>query len=810
VQTLPAAAPTDFSGRAQPSFNKNFSLLIENLHANTAKGWENFIFTDNPRQVERFHAIFDDLEAAVRFEPVMKAIHEGFVDPALGIVCYTDHQLFQRHHHYRLRQGFTADKALNLKMLRELQPGDFVVHIDHGIGKYSGLEKITVNGHTQESVRIFYKNNDVLYVSINALHKISRYTGKDGTPPVLSKLGADAWQQLKQRTKKKVKDIARELIKLYALRKATPGHSFPPDNYLQAELEASFVFEDTPDQEKATQDVKADMMKPWPMDRLICGDVGFGKTEVAIRAAFKAVSDGKQVAILVPTTILALQHYKTFSERLADFKLQIDYINRFKSAKERRETVEKARAGKLDILIGTHALLGKDMAFKDLGLLIIDEEQKFGVAAKEKLRKLKVNVDTLTLTATPIPRTLQFSLMAARDLSIIRTPPPNRQPIHTEVRVLQEEVIKDAIYKEIQRGGQVFFVHNRVKSLPDVAALLQRLCPDADITTAHGQMEADQLETALLDFIDKKYDVLVCTNIIETGLDIPNANTMIINNAHEFGLSDLHQLRGRIGRSNKKAYCYLFTPPTSTLTQDARKRLRTIEEYSDLGSGFEIAMRDLDIRGAGNLLGAEQSGFIADIGYEAFQRILEEAVQELKESDFKEVFQDTSTAVQTFVRDVTIDTDVEMHLPSEYVSSVQERLSLYTALDQLETEPDLKAFADQLRDRFGKIPQPTMELFEGLRLRWVARELGFERIILKDGKLRCYFLENPQSAYYDSPLFQRLFRWLGSEGARTGLQLKKSTRSLIMVKDQVRSLLAARKVLEQLRASALPARVVTT
>ncbi len=809
-RNLPVAAPIDFSGRAQPSFNKNFSLLIENLNANTAKGWENFIFTDNPRQVERFHAIFDDLGAEVRFEPVMKAIHEGYVDPVSGIACYTDHQLFQRHHHYRLRQGFTADKALNLKMLRELQPGDFVVHIDHGIGKYSGLEKITVNGHTQESVRIFYKNNDVLYVSINALHKISRYTGKDGTPPVLSKLGSEAWQQLKQRTKKKVKDIARELIKLYAMRKATPGHSFPADNYLQAELEASFVFEDTPDQEKATQDVKADMMKPWPMDRLICGDVGFGKTEVAIRAAFKAVSDGKQVAILVPTTILALQHYKTFSERLADFKLQIDYINRFKTAKERRETIEKAKAGKLDILIGTHALLGKDMAFKDLGLLIIDEEQKFGVAAKEKLRKLKVNVDTLTLTATPIPRTLQFSLMAARDLSIIRTPPPNRQPIHTEIRVLQEEIIKDAIYKELQRGGQVFFVHNRVKSLPDVAALLQRLCPDADITTAHGQMEADQLETALLDFIDKKYDVLVCTNIIETGLDIPNANTMIINNAHEFGLSDLHQLRGRIGRSNKKAYCYLFTPPTSTLTQDARKRLRTIEEYSDLGSGFEIAMRDLDIRGAGNLLGAEQSGFIADIGYETFQRILEEAVQELKESDFREVFQDTGAAVQRFVRDVTIDTDVEMHLPSEYVSSVSERLSLYTALDQLETERELNTFEHQLRDRFGKIPQPTTELFEGLRLRWVARELGFERVILKDGKLRCYFLENPQSAYYDSPLFQCLFRWLGTDGARAGLHLKKSTRSLIMVKDQVRSLSAARKVLEQLRVSALPGQVAVS
>ncbi len=799
--------PILFNGKSQPSFNKNFSLLIENLNANTAEGIENFIFTDNPKQIERFYAIFEDLEAHVKFEPAMKAIHEGFVDMDLKIACYTDHQIFQRHHHYRLRQGFTADKALNLKLLRELQPGDFVVHIDHGVGKYSGLEKITVNDHTQESVRIFYKNNDVLYVSINSLHKISKYTGKDGTPPALSKLGSDAWQTLKNRTKKKVKDIAKELIKLYALRKAAPGHAFPPDNYLQAELESSFIYEDTPDQEKATIAVKEDMMKPYPMDRLICGDVGFGKTEVAIRGTFKAVTDGKQVAILVPTTILALQHYKTFSERLADFDLNIEYVNRFKTAAQKREIFQNTKEGKVDILIGTHALLSKDLKFKDLGLLVIDEEQKFGVSAKEKLRNFKVNVDTLTLTATPIPRTLQFSLMAARDLSIIRTPPPNRQPIHTEIRVMSEEIIKDAIYKEVYRGGQVFFVHNRVKTLADVAALIKRLCPDVDVAVAHGQMDSDKLESTLVDFIDKKFDVLVCTNIIETGLDIPNANTMIINDAHQFGLSDLHQLRGRIGRSNKKAYCYLFTPPISVLTHDARKRLKTIEEHSDLGSGFEIAMRDLDIRGAGNLLGAEQSGFIADIGYETFQRILEEAVQELKETDFKDVFKEELDKKRYYVRDVNIDTDVEMHIPDDYVSSISERLSLYTALDQLETETELEQFEAQLRDRFGRVPEPVLELFDGLRLRWAARELGFERIILKNNKLRCYFVENPQSPYYDSPVFQGVFQFIGSKGLQYGLSLKKSPRSLIMVKERVGNLQAAKKVLEMIHTKALAVNV---
>lgn len=806
IQSFNPSILQSYHSKTQPSFNKNFQLLGNNLRSNTEERIENFIFTDNPKQIERFHAIFEDMAEAVgsvKFEPVIKAIHEGFIDLDLKIACYTDHQIFQRHHHYKLRQGFTADKAVNVKLLRELQPGDFVVHIDHGVGKYSGLEKITVNGHTQESVRIFYKNNDVLYVGINSLHKISKYTGKDGTPPTLNKLGSDTWQTMKSKAKKKVKDIAKELIKLYALRKATPGHAFPPDNYLQAELEASFIYEDTPDQEKATIDVKEDMEKPYPMDRLICGDVGFGKTEVAIRAAFKAVTDGKQVAILVPTTILALQHYKTFSDRLAQFDLKIEYVNRFKSAKEKKEIFENTKLGKVDILIGTHALLSADLKFKDLGLLVIDEEQKFGVTAKEKLRNLKVNVDTLTLTATPIPRTLQFSLMAARDLSIIRTPPPNRQPIHTEIRVLHETLIKDAIYKEVHRGGQVFFVHNRVKTLADMAALIKRLCPDVDVATAHGQMESDHLESTLLDFIDKKYDVLVCTNIIETGLDIPNANTMIINNANEFGLSDLHQLRGRIGRSNKKAYCYLFAPPMSVLTHDARKRLKTIEEHNDLGSGFEIAMRDLDIRGAGNLLGSEQSGFIADIGYETFQRILEEAVQELKETDFKDVFKEDLEKRQAYVREVNVDTDVEMHIPSDYVSSTSERLLLYTAIDDIQSEDELQVFSENLKDRFGPVPEPVLELFDGLRLRWIARELGFERVILKDSKLRCYFVENPQSPFYDSKMFQQVFQYISTEGEKMQITVKKTPRSLVMARDGVRTLQGARKLLEGVKGKAV-------
>jgi transcription-repair coupling factor (superfamily II helicase) len=785
-----------FQAQPQPSFNKNFSLLIDHLKENQKRGLENYLFVENPKQVERFYSIFADLDANIHFHPITKAINEGFIDEDLKVACYTDHQIFERFHRYKLKQGFTKDQALNLRMLRELQPGDYVSHIDHGIGRYSGLEKIDINGHIQESVRLIYKNNDILYVSINTLHKISKYVGKEGTAPKLSKIGSDAWKTLKQRTKKKVKDIAKELIKLYAKRKAAEGFAFPPDGYLQNELEASFIYEDTPDQATATESVKEDMRKAYPMDRLICGDVGFGKTEIAVRAAFKAIVGGKQVAILVPTTILALQHYHTFNERLKEFGVNCEYLNRFKTTKQKKIIFEQLKKGEIDLIIGTHSLLNKQVGFKDLGLLVIDEEQKFGVAAKEKLRGLKINVDTLTLTATPIPRTLQFSLLSARDLSIIRTPPPNRQPIHTEVRIFSEELIKDSVDYEINRGGQVFFVHNRVKNLPDITAMLRRLCPDVDIAMAHGQLEPKELEKTLLDFIDHRYDVLVCTNIIETGLDIPNANTMIINNAHQFGMSDLHQLRGRVGRSNKKAFCYLFSPSLSTLTSEARKRLRTLEEFSDLGSGFQIAMRDLDIRGAGNLLGAEQSGFISDIGYETYQRILEEAVMELKETDYKDLFQEELEQKRQFVRDVQVDTDVEMLIPDAYITNIQERLSLYTQLDKLESEEKLVLFQQDLLDRFGKIPPQVNELFEGLRLRWSCRELGFERVILKNRKLRCYFVENPQSPFYESEIFQKIMSHLVTSGKKEGISLKQSNRHFIMIKDGIRSLTQANAVLK--------------
>lgn len=789
-----------YHSNPQPAFNKQFNLLIDNLQKNARNGIVNYLFTDNPRQVERFYSIFEDLKADVKFHPVICAIHEGFVDNDLKVACYTDHQIFERFHRYKLKQGYTKEMALNVRMLNELQPGDFVTHIDHGIGKYSGLEKININGHIQEAVRLIYKNNDILYVSINSLHKIAKYAGKDSTEPQVNKLGSEAWKNLKAKTKKKVKDIAKELIQLYAKRKASPGFAFAPDGYLQTELEASFIYEDTPDQLKATNEVKDDMLKDYPMDRLICGDVGFGKTEVAVRAAFKAILDKKQVAILCPTTILALQHHKTFSDRLKEFGVEADYLNRFRSAKERKEILERLKAGKIDLIIGTHALLSKEVVFKDLGLLVVDEEQKFGVAAKERLRHFKANVDTLTLTATPIPRTLQFSLMAARDLSVIRTPPPNRQPIHTEVRVFSEALIKEAIYYEVNRGGQVFFVHNRVKSLGDMTAMLQRLCPDVDFRMAHGQLELDRLEKTLVDFIDKQFDVLVSTNIIETGLDIPNANTIIITDAHHFGMSDLHQLRGRVGRSNRKAFCYLFCPPMSTLTSDARKRLRTIEEFSDLGSGFQIAMRDLDIRGAGNLLGAEQSGFIADIGFETFQRILDEAMRELKETEFKDLFEDELAKDPRYVGDIIIDTDVEMLIPSEYVSNITERLALYTELDAIETEEALEQYADKLRDRFGRLPVQVRELFEGLRLRWVCRKLGFERIILKNNKLRAYFVENPQSSFYETATFHAILAYVAKQGPAQGLSFKQSNKSFILVKDGVKSLKAAKGVLEGLLA----------
>jgi transcription-repair coupling factor (superfamily II helicase) len=776
----------EFNTKEQPSFNRQFDLLIKDLSQWEKKGFELFIFAENPKQLERLHSIFEDLKAEINFTPLANDIHRGFIDEDLKVVCYTDHQVFQRYHKYKVKQAYNKNKALTLRTLRELQPGDYVTHIDHGVGTYSGLQKIEINGKLQEAVRIIYKDNDILYVNINSLHKISKYTGKEGTVPKINKIGSDAWQKLKEKTKTKVKEIAFDLIQLYAERKAQQGFAFTPDNYMQTELEASFIYEDTPDQSKATADVKKDMESPAPMDRLVCGDVGFGKTEVAVRAAFKAVVDGKQAAVLVPTTILAFQHYKTFQERLKDFPVTVDFVNRFKSSKEKKETLQKLQEGKIDIIIGTHALLGKEVKFKDLGIMIIDEEQKFGVGAKEKLKTLKTNVDCLTLTATPIPRTLQFSLMGARDLSIINTPPPNRQPIQTEVHVFNEDFIRDAIYYETERGGQVFFIHNRVQGLHEMAGLIQGLCPDLSIGYAHGQLEGHELEERILDFIDKKYDLLVCTNIVESGVDIPNVNTIMVNNAHHFGLSDLHQLRGRVGRSNKKAFCYLLAPSLSTLPSDSRKRLQTLEQHAELGSGFQIAMRDLDIRGAGNMLGGEQTGFMAEIGFEMYQKILNEAIRELKRSKFKDLFKEEIQKQDDFVSDCTIDTDLEILIPDEYVNSITERLSLYTRLDNCETDQELDDFKDEMRDRFGPVPQPVHDLFTTVRCRKLAVELGFEKMSLKDDTLRCYFINRPDSPYFESQTFKNILGFLqtGTNKAR----LRQTGKMFLLVVDDVKSM----------------------
>ena len=745
-----------FNTQVQPSFNRQFQLLIENLQSFEKKGYAIFIFAEQAKQLERLHAIFTDLKTEIQFTPIVKNIHEGFIDHDHKMVCYTDHQIFQRYHKYKVKQAYTKSKAITLRTLRDLAPGDYVTHIDHGVGVYSGLQKLEVKGVMQEAVRIIYKDSDILYVNINSLHKISKYTGKEGAPPKINKLGSDAWVKLKDKTKAKVKTIAFDLIKLYAQRKAQAGFAFTPDNYMMHELEASFMYEDTIDQAKAIADVKKDMEHTAPMDRLVCGDVGFGKTEVAIRAAFKAAIDGKQVAVLVPTTILAFQHYKTFKERLKDFPVTVDYVNRFKTAAQKKETIQKVKEGKIDILVGTHGILGKDVQFKDLGLMVIDEEQKFGVAHKEKLKTLRTTVDCLTLTATPIPRTLHFSLMGARDLSIINTAPANRQPIHTEVQVFHEDVIRETIYFETERGGQVFFIHNRVQGLAEMCAMIQRLCPDLSIGYAHGQLEGHQLEEKILDFIERRYDVLVCTNIVESGVDIPNVNTIIVNNAHQFGLSDLHQLRGRVGRSNKKAFCYLLAPPISTLPDDSRKRLQTLEQFSELGSGFQIAMRDLDIRGAGNLLGGEQSGFMVEIGFEMYQKILAEAVRELKRSDFAALFQEEISQQDDYVQDCTIDTDLEIMIPDSYVENIGERLSLYTRLDQSENEEELIAMKEEMVDRFGPMPKSVADLFETVRARKIAIALGFEKMTLKESTLRCYFINRPDSPYFESALFKNL------------------------------------------------------
>lgn len=775
-----------FQTKEQPAFNRQFDFLIRDLKEWEKKKFGLFLFAENPRQLERLHSIFEDLKVEIHFTPIPVSIHEGFIDEDLKVVCYTDHQIFQRYHKYKVKQAYNKSKALTLRTLRELQPGDYVTHIDHGVGVYSGLQKIESNGRLQEAVRIIYKDSDILYVNINSLHKISKYTGKEGTIPKVNKLGSDTWQKLKDKTKARVKEIAFDLIQLYAQRKAQTGFAHSPDNYLQNELEASFIYEDTPDQAKSTEDVKRDMQSPSPMDRLVCGDVGFGKTEIAIRAAFKTCLDGKQAAVLVPTTILAFQHYKTFRERLKDFPVTVDYINRFKSAKEKKETLKRVEEGKIDIIIGTHGLLAKDVKFKDLGLLVIDEEQKFGVAHKEKIKTLRTNVDCLTLTATPIPRTLQFSLMGARDLSIINTPPPNRQPIQTEVQIFNPDVIRDAIYFETERGGQVFFIHNRVMGLAEMAGMLQGLCPDLSIGYAHGQLEGHELEERILDFIDKKYDVLVCTNIVESGVDIPNVNTIIVNNAHQFGLSDLHQLRGRVGRSNKKAFCYLLAPALSTLPNDSKKRLQTLEQHSELGSGFQIAMRDLDIRGAGNMLGGEQSGFMAEIGFEMYQKILDEAIKELKRTAFKNLFKDEIAKQEDFVQDCTIDTDLEILIPDSYVESITERLSLYTRLDNSGTEEELVNFENELHDRFGPVPKQVKDLFDTVRCRHLAVELGFERLLLKDDTLRCYFINNPVSPYFESEIFRAILDYIqkGTNRAR----LKQTGKLFMLIVEPVKNM----------------------
>jgi len=757
-----------FDIHPQPSFNKDFNLLIHNFHENEKNAIKNLIFSDSTKQIERIYAILDDLDKTISFTPVYKALREGFRDDEQKLACYTDHQIFDRYYKYKRRKGYERSQAITLKELSELKPGDYITHIDHGVGKYAGLEKIDVNGKTQEMIRLIYADNDLLYVNINSLNRISKYSGKEGTVPKMNKLGTDAWEKLKKTTKRKVKDIARDLIQLYAKRKAQTGNAFSPDTYLQRELEASFIYEDTPDQEKATNDVKKDMESPHPMDRLVCGDVGFGKTEVAIRAAFKAVADSKQVAVLVPTTILALQHYRTFSERLKGLPANIDYINRFKSSKQIKDSLKRLEEGKIDIIIGTHRLVSKDVKFKDLGLMIIDEEQKFGVSVKEKLKVMRANVDSLTLTATPIPRTLHFSLMGARDLSIISTPPPNRQPVQTELHVFNDALIKEAVSYELDRGGQVFFIHNRVADLPQLGMLIRKLVPGARVGIAHGQLEGDELEDVMLKFINHDYDVLIATTIIEAGLDIPNANTIIINQAHMFGLSDLHQMRGRVGRSNKKAFCYLLSPPLSTLTNEAYKRLSAIEEFSELGSGFNVAMRDLDIRGSGNLLGAEQSGFIAEIGFEMYNKILDEAVQELKDDEFGDLFADDKD--RKYVTFTQIDTDLEVLIPDEYVTNISERYNLYNDIAKLKNETELQAFEQELVDRFGPIPAPVFELFNTLRLQWLGKEIGLEKISYKKETLKGFFVSNTKSSYYQSEQFGKVLAFVQRHASISNLK----------------------------------------
>jgi transcription-repair coupling factor (superfamily II helicase) len=791
-----------FNTSLQPPFHKNFDLVSAHFKEKMEEGYQLYVCSDSKKQHDRIAAIFHDRGDQITFIPLLKTVHEGFIDHDLSICMYTDHQLFDRFHRYSLRSDSarTGKVAMTLKELNQLNIGDYVVHVDHGIGLFGGLISTEVNGKRQEVIKLIYKDDDLIFVSLHSLHRISKYKGKEGEAPRINKLGSGAWEHLKERTKKKVKDIARELIQLYARRRAEQGFSYSPDSYLQQELEASFIYEDTPDQTKATQEVKQDMESTLPMDRLVCGDVGFGKTEVAIRAAFKAATDGKQVAVLVPTTVLAAQHYRTFSERLKDFPCTVDYLSRARSAAAVKQLQQKLKEGQIDILIGTHKLISNQIHFKDLGLLIIDEEQKFGVSVKEKLRQLKVNVDTLTMTATPIPRTLQFSLMGARDLSIINTPPPNRYPIQTEWHSFDENLIRDAITYEMDRNGQVFFVHNRIHSIYEMEARIKRLLPEVRIAVAHGQMTPEKLEQVILDFIDYEYDVLISTSIIESGIDMPNVNTIIINQAHQFGLSDLHQLRGRVGRSNRKAFCYLFTPPEELLTSEARRRLQAIENFADLGSGFNIAMQDLDIRGAGNMLGAEQSGFIAELGYETYQKILNEAVQELKDEEFSALYQQVDEEkhrTTEFVADCQIESDFEMMFPTSYIESVSERMNLYRQLDNIANENELSAFENELIDRFGPIPDQGKELIQVVRLRWLAKTFGIEKMILKNDKWIAYLVSNPQSVYYQSEIFGKLLTFLSQHPHRCQLREVKNRRSVVI--DSVHSISETYAILQSIQ-----------
>ncbi|MFP2996915.1 transcription-repair coupling factor [Spongiivirga sp. MCCC 1A20706] len=766
-----------FNTKPQPSFNKQFDLLIEDLNKNHQNGFTNYIFCSSEQQAKRFHDIFDDVEQEVNYQTIVFSLFQGFVDQDQKIVCYTDHQIFERYHKFHLKNGYAKKQAITLKELTNLQKGDYVTHIDHGIGKFGGLQKIDVEGKKQEAIKLIYGERDVLYLSIHSLHKITKYNGKDGKPPKIYKLGSKAWKTLKQKTKARVKHIAFNLIKLYAKRKLEKGFQYDPDSYLQHELEASFIYEDTPDQITATADIKADMESERPMDRLVCGDVGFGKTEVAIRAAFKAVDNGKQVAVLVPTTILAFQHFKTFSSRLKEMPVRVDYLNRFRTAKERRLVLEDLKSGKIDIVIGTHQLVNKAIQFKDLGLLVVDEEQKFGVAVKDKLKTLKENVDVLTLTATPIPRTLQFSLMAARDLSVITTPPPNRYPIESEVIRFSEETIRDAVTYEIQRGGQVFFIHNRIENIKEVAGMIQRLVPDAKVGVGHGQMEGKKLEQLMLSFMNGEFDVLVSTTIVESGLDVPNANTIFINNANNFGLSDLHQMRGRVGRSNKKAFCYFITPPYSAMTDDARKRISALQMHTELGSGFNIAMKDLEIRGAGDILGGEQSGFINEIGFETYQKILNEAIEELKENEFAELYKDDSKP-KVFLKDTTIDSDFELLFPDDYINNISERLKLYNELSAIKENEGLAIFEKELVDRFGELPQPAVDLLNSVRIKWIATGAGLEKIVMKQGKLIGYFISDQQSAFYQSPIFTKILQTVQQNSSLCTMKEKQTRNGL--------------------------------